>query len=564
MQGVALLLKSPLSAQTPFQSEPPSTRTMRCPCGYDGPSLEAHYSVSKHCRPVEPQPSSQQKSGRFNIFELFKRRLRNLFVREVSTAHFDRYVSEAHLDHMMKEILLTAIEFILLYLVDASDIRQGCAEVRQALHALPSASVLIDQTRRACLRIEPLTFKNESSSDRNGAIFFSFIQVLTVFLQESKPSRQHCRASSERWKTGELYQQTPVVYDDVTSSRVFRNNAQMCKKATAEQARDFRVAAQVWTDEYTTVDGLSVYAGNRKYGIVLGALINLPLYMRHYVDNLLLLMLYSSKYAKKHGGLSRMLTGIAKDGTVHRDGLNLSLEVDLGKSTGTMIELPSDSDDQVEPELWNLRFSIIMISLDWLATGDFGPFAASVSARYPCFKCMFTTKCACAYQPRAVAATMTHAPECRGCAPRTHEGVMDAVRELRALSATEAKKQMTELGVYSLYFASEHILNDVVVDTTVDIMHAFYCGLARYMLSWLTDILCPDDFTFEALNGRKNDHRFKLGVRVPDLERAKSSSGKPRGSCTIKLSAAATMAFSLARYACYSWHAWCRQLTAVC
>jgi hypothetical protein len=161
-----------------FKARPPtscSPTDMRCPCGYDGPSLEAHYSASKHCRPVEPSSQQKSGSGRFTIYELFKRRLRNLFVREVSTAHFDRYVSEAHLDHMMKEILLTVIEFILLYLQGASDIQQGCAEVRQALHALPSASVLIDQTRRASLRIEPLTFKNESSSDRNGAIFFSFI-----------------------------------------------------------------------------------------------------------------------------------------------------------------------------------------------------------------------------------------------------------------------------------------------------------------------------------------------------------------------------------------------------
>ena len=35
---------------------------------------------------------------------------------------------------------------------------------------------------------------------------------------------------------------------------------------------------------------------------------------------------------------------------------------------------------------------LLLISLDWLASGDFGPFAGSVSARKPCGKCLWTGK----------------------------------------------------------------------------------------------------------------------------------------------------------------------------
>jgi hypothetical protein len=106
---------------------------------------------------------------------------------------------------------------------------------------------------------------------------------------------------------------------------------------------------------------------------------------------------------------------------------------------------------------------------------------------------------------------------------------------------------MTTTGVFSSYFASEYVLNDIVKDSTVDIMHVYFCGMGRYMLSWVTDVLCPQDFTFQQLNARKNAVlRTNKDVRVRDVERAKAT--KKRGSCTIKLNGAETMHFMLARF----------------
>ena len=84
----------------------------------------------------------------------------------------------------------------------------------------------------------------------------------------------------------------------------------------------------------------------------------------------------------------------------------------------------------------------------------------------------------------------------------------------------------------------------MVKDSTIDVMHVFFCGLTRYLLSWVTDELIPRDFSWDDLNKRKNDFPFKRGVRVPNLERSK---GDARCSCSIHLNAAEMMAFALAR-----------------
>ena len=57
---------------------------------------------------------------------------------------------------------------------------------------------------------------------------------------------------------------------------------------------------------------------------------------------------------------------------------------------------------------------------------------------------------------------------------------MAEVKHLRELSTATARKQFGTLtGIFSPHFASEHILRDVVKDSTVDIMHVFFCGMAR-------------------------------------------------------------------------------------
>jgi hypothetical protein len=98
---------------------------------------------------------------------------------------------------------------------------------------------------------------------------------------------------------------------------------------------------------------------------------------------------------------------------------------------------------------------------------------------------------------------------------------MEVVQELRALSASAGKNLSTQTGIFSSHFASEHLLRDVVKDSTIDIMHVFFCGMTRYLLSWLLDLLIPRDFTWEQLNAAKNAFPWGAGIRVPPLERSK-------------------------------------------
>ena len=108
------------------------------------------------------------------------------------------------------------------------------------------------------------------------------------------------------------------------------------------------------------------------------------------------------------------------------------------------------------------------------------------------------------------------------CTPRTHRGTLDRVCELRewnaSLSALKAEK--TDSGIFALHFASEYLLNDIIHDVSTDIMHFFYCGMTRYLISWLTDILIPDFFSWATLNERKKQVFWLRGCKVPDLEKS--------------------------------------------
>jgi hypothetical protein len=249
-----------------------------------------------------------------------------------------------------------------------------------------------------------------------------------------------------------------------------------------------------------------------------------------------------------------MLTGIGADGTKYEDQNNFAGELSLGVDS-PIIELPNDADPKGEPVKCRLRLFLLLISLDWLAAGDFGPFAASVSkARRPCGKCKWTSYCPCAFLAcdDTRRESITHSQHCKGMEPRTHSEVMDTVAELRILDKMDRKKTArqrvaTESGVFSANFASEHLLRNVVKDSTIDTMHLYFAGTTRYMLSWMTDVFIPLDFSWDDLNKAKNRYPFKRsGVRVPDLERSK---GDHRESTSMHLNAAQTMAFAIARSA---------------
>jgi hypothetical protein len=412
--------------------------SLRCECGYEGPSLESHYFHSPHCRPPPPSPLPPKKRAGYGAYTaLFKQRVLVLFTKEMLKAHFDMCIGVHDLEHARS--MMIAMVRLVVQFVAVSDERCAAvvSEITKVFEELPSVNEAIAQGRKKYLRVEPLAFKNMSKDDKSGAIFFSIYQLVTVILQESATVRSHSIESSEEWKTGELYNKQPQVLSSVIHGRRFWSNHQICGKASEDEKKDLRIVMKGWTDEFTTVDGLGVAAKDRKYGVVLGGIVNLPIVMQHFFDYILVLCIYNSKYAKEHGGLVRMLTGVDAKGKRHPDGLTLASEIELGRTSGVWIELPNHKDEtDTQPVHWRLRIFFLLISLDWLAAGDFGPFAASVSARYPCGRCMWTSKCPCGYKPAGV--LVTHTAHCRGSAERTHVNTMEVVHELRLWQGTQA------------------------------------------------------------------------------------------------------------------------------
>ena len=533
-----------------------------CPagCGYTGLSLGHHYRYSPFCEPPafdgDVALGKRKRDPSYSAL-LFENRVAGAVGKAMMQMHVDHCMGIPELDlvrGLLISCMLMATEFIETEQQMGSDNGQPHPSLfkstRDAFTRLPNAGTMVDQRRRVYQRAVPRTLSTSSGGDKKGAVFFSAHNLVTIMLQESQAVRKLVIASSEEWKTGALYKTRPAVLSDVVHGTRFLDWQQVCGKATAAEAKDLRVVLHGWTDEFTPIDGLSQKARVHKYGVMLCGLVNLPLRMRHYADHMLMLALYNSRYAKANGGLSRILTGVGADGTKYDDGCTFADELALDEDS-PMIELPNDADPKGEALTFRLRLFFALASLDWLASGEFGPFAGSVSARRPCGKCEWFAGCACSFLPRSDPRrlTMQHHAHCRGCTPRTHAAVMQTVTELRELASQDRKKTAmktlsTDTGIFSTHFASEHLLRDCVKDSTIDVMHVKFCGLTRYLLSWATDEWIPRDFSWQELNDQKNKYHFKRGVRVPDLERSK---GDARGSCSIHLSGAETMAFAIAR-----------------
>ena len=73
-----------------------------------------------------------------------------------------------------------------------------------------------------------------------------------------------------------------------------------------------------------------------------------------------------------------------------------------------------------------------------------------------------------AYAKWAAAPGFVHDTECRGCEPQTHEAVIAEMHAMRKLSLTENRRRVRQplASSFSAHCASEHLLRDVVKDTS--------------------------------------------------------------------------------------------------
>ena len=534
-----------------------------CPAcrGWEGAeeNLHYHYRQSPQCRPVDEPPPTGGRD-RTAACNLFATRMQAFLDSELWTAHTSHFVSVPHTE-VIRTMIISIVCFVISFVVmelraeaatsgglTIAAVIELCETIVSIFQLVPTARSLIEKRKRSLLSVEPLIRGHGEQAKL--ATSFSIVQLLCVMLNESRELRRLVIEASDKWKTGELYQVVPAKYVDATCGSRFRNSA-TCKKATPQERDDLRIDLHLWNDAFTSVDGMGAKAKENKYEVVLAALLNLPLWMRHYFDNILLLALFQYQWGTNHGGIVGMLCGVNDQGVESQepcDILNLRAEIRASQARKITIKLPDDSDpSKTEPIERTLILRVLLISLDWLANGAFGPFAESVSANRPCFKCLWTDKCGCAWIARSDKRmdTIVHSALCKRRRLRTHDDTMSAVQEMRLLSATALKRAQTDNGIFSTLFASEYLLDDVVKDATIDIMHIFgSSGLIPYHLSWMLDIYIPEEFSWDDLNACIAAYnRLRTGPHLPKLHRSGKSA---RLSAKLALTASESIAFALA------------------
>ena len=520
-----------------------------CPCGWEGVNLSMHYTHSPLCRPDESAPPrARDPTVSSNTFAA---RVHSFVDKEVWSAHTNHFLPIAHCEIgrvMMMSIVHFVVSFIMVELRAQASTPTGltlesglelCDTVLNMLKRLPTADTIITQYKNN-ISVQPL-LRGGNDEDKK-CISFSIVQLLTVMLQESKTVREHVIASSERWKTGELYQKSPNLYADVTDGSRFRNSP-VCKKATPAEKKDLRIQLHLWNDAFTSVNGMGPKAKQNKWDITLASIVNLPIRLRHYFDHLLLLAIFQHVWGVANGGVAKVLCGVDEEGNdlvTASDCLTLRSEIRASRERKITITLPDDCDPGNEEGVtMTLIIYVGMISLDWLANGAFGPFAEAVSANLPCFKCRWTDTCGCAWIARSEQRndTLLHTSTCQQRRSRTHNETLQVIREMRAMNETDLKKAKTKHGIFSTVFASEYLLDDIIKDATVDVMHVFLAsGLVPYVLSWLFDVMIPDEFTWVKLDysiTAYNAHR--KGQRIPKL---RASAKGDRAAAKLPITAA--------------------------
>ena len=186
---------------------------------------------------------------------------------------------------------------------------------------------------------------------------------------------------------------------------------------------------------------------------MLAGIINLSKRSRFSKDYLLLLALWSAKFAKANGGAARMLCGVGPNGQHHQEETLRSQLLEA--EAGVDIDLPDDDKGGVSK--YRLKICLLGWAADLLGRAGLGPWPESFQAAHPCPDCWFSPLCECAYlcKPCPAESAIVHHVKCLGELPRSESEDRRNLDSLRLLSQTAAMKQFSTLGVNKLY----HVLD---------------------------------------------------------------------------------------------------------
>ena len=158
---------------------------------------------------------------------------------------------------------------------------------------------------------------------------------------------------------------------------------------------------------------IGVKRKDHKYGVVVLRILNLPPHIRDTFNNLLLLGIYSTKWAKTRGGVCRMLCDVHDQTGVQEDGVSLRSEMEL-LLKGVPMEIPDD----VRGGKLKIILEVGWMGLcaDLLGAAGAGPWPECFQAQHPCYDCWWHSSCFCAYLPlnsRESRRKQAHDPQCR-------------------------------------------------------------------------------------------------------------------------------------------------------
>ena len=296
-----------------------------------------------------------------------------------------------------------------------------------------------------------------------------------------------------------------------------------------------------------------------KYGIVSGRFLNLPKESRNADVNKLLLGIYQCDFAKKNGGVARMLAGIGPDGTQY-DEVCLRTELEQLKE-GIPVDIPDDINGGTMSII--LEVHLLGWLADLLGAGGLGPYPESFSATHPCRDCWWHTSCWCAHvafgsldvhrkEPHAPGCRMTgEVLACEPCVERDEGEMLSLMSSLRAGSYS-TKAQLADAmrcrGVNKLRSAIEYLPGSKVTeDVLADIMHLFFTGPtpqeAYHILEHLTKVV--DGLTWDkyATARKAFNERLPKAHQLPGIVRPVTD-GKAKTSLAMVWTADEAMRFA--------------------
>jgi hypothetical protein len=285
-----------------------------------------------------------------------------------------------------------------------------------------------------------------------------------------------------------------------------------------------------------------------KYGILLGRIVNLPLQFRNKRAFLVLLGLYQAKFAKAHGGVCRMISGVGPDGTKFDE---VCLRTDLEKlSKGVPMDIPDD--DNGGTSEWIVEVHLLGWLADLLGAHGLGPWPESFQAHHSCRDCWWHTTCWCAYAPPDSRRAQQRRPHVNGCRHGTERGLAELQRDLQVVCGEFRTKKGRADTQRDLGLARGHCVlmnlpdSNPTTDASADIAHLFLLGITRHEIFWMLDAFIPSQFSWDDLNARSAGLALPKGHSLPVLERP-TTEGKAKGAVSMNLTAVEVMHFTVNR-----------------